>query len=623
MRRQTFRFVDQTLRFVDHLGFPILLVIVAAAYLWRLGDAPIYLAADEAIIANDAYAVATTGRALNGTFLPLYFPAGIYNSWFMPLIYYAIAGVLQVLPLAEWSIRVPTALAGVFSIALLYLVGRRLYSDRIPAVIAALVLACSPAFFILSRYALDYTLPIPFLLGWLWCLSIAFDSSQAGVDARPSTLLRAAPSEVEGRRWFAAAGLCLGVGWYAYISSIVMMPVYVVMTVVIMAARKRDWRDIAAFITAFLLPLTLFVVWLMQHPEAIAATARRYGLIEAAQAASAGSMLQTFDGAAMLSRYLNFFRFDFLFQLGDTYLPFSTRNTGVFVGAAGVLIAAGIIAALSTYRSAMALLVLAGFLISPLAASVLQEEGAIRRASGMLAFGALLAGFGAALIGRIARVPFFKQLAVAAAVVGLIAGAAVMARTAMTQGRISETAARVIVIAIVAAIIARLSTPKLQAPSPKPHHGWLIVAPIVLVMTWQFVTFQRSYHGEYMSRLTVWLHGNVRGAIQRLIAESDARPQAPIYFATLRNGQGGWEQRNLYIPHYWRFYTTRFSREHLQQRAVFVDIEADPLTAVPEGSLMFANVEDPNVRRLLADGAERIADIPEVDRAPFYTIVVR
>jgi hypothetical protein len=38
---------------------------------------------------------------------------------------------------------------------------------------------------------------------------------------------------------------------------------------------------------------------------------------------------------------------------------------------------------------------------------------------------------------------------------------------------------------------------------------------------------------------------------------------------------------------------------------------------------MFANVEDPNVRRLLADGAERIADIPEVDRAPFYTIVVR
>ena len=31
-----------------------------------------YLASDEAIIANDAYAIATTGRTLDGVFLPLY-----------------------------------------------------------------------------------------------------------------------------------------------------------------------------------------------------------------------------------------------------------------------------------------------------------------------------------------------------------------------------------------------------------------------------------------------------------------------------------------------------------------------------------------------------------------------
>ena len=48
----------------------------------------------------------------------------------------------------------------------------------------------------------------------------------------------------------------------------------------------------------------------------------------------------------MLGRFINFFRFDFLFRLGDTYLPFSTRTVGVFVGASGLLIAAGIAAAL-------------------------------------------------------------------------------------------------------------------------------------------------------------------------------------------------------------------------------------------------------------------------------------
>ena len=100
---------------------PLLLLLTAAVYFWRLGDAPIYLAPDETIIANDAYVLATTGRALDGTFLPLYFRAGFFGSWFMPMISYGMALALQVFPFVEWAIRVPTVLAGVLSIALTYL----------------------------------------------------------------------------------------------------------------------------------------------------------------------------------------------------------------------------------------------------------------------------------------------------------------------------------------------------------------------------------------------------------------------------------------------------------------------------------------------------------------------
>ena len=103
----------------------LLLSLTALVYVWHLGEAPIYLAPDEAIIASDAYVLATTGRASDGTFLPLYFRAGPFASWFMPLIYYGIAVALQVLPFVEWAVRLPTALAGVLSIALVYLVGRR------------------------------------------------------------------------------------------------------------------------------------------------------------------------------------------------------------------------------------------------------------------------------------------------------------------------------------------------------------------------------------------------------------------------------------------------------------------------------------------------------------------
>ena len=567
---------------------------VAVVYLWRLGSAPLYLAPDEVIIANDAYAVATTGRALNGTLLPLYFQAGNYNAWFMPVIYYAEALALQVLPLAEWSIRVPTVLFGLLSIALTYVMGRRLSGDRVTGMIAAFVLACAPAFFILSRYALDYTLPVPFILGWLLCVSMALE--------RP-----------EARWWLAAAGLCLGVGWYAYISSIVMMPVYAAMTLIVLVARKRGWRDIAVFIGAFVVPLTFFVAWLIQHPEAIEATARRYSL-EATAETTQTSLLQLIDIAGMLSRYAQFFRIDFLFRLGDTYLPFSTRNTGVFVGAMGILLAVGVYAAAVTYRHAMTLLVLFGFLLSPLAASILRDEGAIRRATGMLVFGALLAGLGAAQIRRIATVPFFKPLALAIGAVGLLAGIAVMARTAMTQGRVSETATRVIAIAIVSLIVARLSS--------RYRHGALIVAPILLMTAWQFTGFLRSYHGEYMERVAVWLQGNTRGAIERLVAESDARPQAPVFLATVRSAGGYWDQRNLYIPHYWRFYTTKMGRQDLHQRAVILPVE-DHLQQLPHGSVVMAGAEDQDVLRLIANGAERLANIPEVAGDPYYTIIVR
>jgi 4-amino-4-deoxy-L-arabinose transferase-like glycosyltransferase len=572
----------------------LLLLFTAAVYFWRIGTAPIYLAPDEVIIANDAYAVAATGHTRSGIFLPLYFPAGVDSAWFMPVIYYAIALVLLVLPLAEWSIRTPTVLAAIASIALTYFVGIRLYRDRRAALVAAFVMACAPAFFILSRYALDYTLPVPFVLGWLLCLLIALDNRRSSW-------------------WFAAAGLCLGVGWYAYISSIVMMPVYFAMTFGVLAARRRGWRDAAAFTAGFVLPLTFFVAWLLQHPEAIAATARRYGFINSAASASAPA-LQSIDPVAMLRRFFNFFRADFLFRLGDTYLPFSTRTIGVFVGAAGVLMAVGLYSALVSMRSAVSCLVLAGFVVSPLAASVLQDEGAIRRAIGMVVFGALLAGYGAARLLKIERVHLFRPIAMAVCVVGLGAGISVLAWTGYMQGRISETATRVLVIAIGAAIAARLSS--------RVAHGMLIVAAVVAMVAWQFAGFQRTYHGEYQSRLAVWLNGNMRGALEQLIAESDRRPDAPVYFSTLRNGRGDWDVKNRYLPSYWRFYADKHDRSDLHDRAVFI-AERDEVHSVPRGSLLLANIEDPHVNLYLRAVARHIIDIPEKNSAPYFTIYER
>ena len=171
-----------------------------------------------------------------------------------------------------------------------------------------------------------------------------------------------------------------------------------------------------------------------------------------------------------------------------------------------------------------------------------------------------------------------------------------------------------IVIAIAAAVVSRLST--------RRPHGVLIVAPMVAVIAMQFVTFQRSYHGEYVSRVATWLQGNIRGAIVQLMAESERRPAAPLYFTTLRSGLGHADLRNRWLPDYWRFYTVKHQRPDLIDRAVFLGND-DDINSAPPGSLILGNHEDPQLGRLLAAGATRLADIPEVNGPPFLIVVLR
>ncbi len=572
-----------------------LLLAAAIVYLMRLASAPIYLAPDEVIIANDAYELSRSGRTLDGVLLPLYVFVQVSRNWFMPAIYYISASFLQVLPLAEWSIRLPTALIALASMWLAFAVARKAIGDRYTAVIAILVLACAPGFFILSRYALDYTYPVPIILGWLYCVLTGLE--------RPRAI-----------GWFLAAGVLLGIGWYTYISSIVMMPVYAAISLGALVMRKRDWRESAVLIAGFVIPVSLFAIWITQHPAAFQQTAQRYNFVDPRETATATGILRSFDFVAMFNRYRNFFGVEFLFQLGDIYLPFSTRTTGVFVPASGVLLGAGLLVAL-VRRNVAHTLILLGFVTAPLAASVLVEEGAIRRATAMLPFGALLAAVGAARIDAIARIPLFRPLAALGGGAALLVGLGYLSYTITTQGgRLSETAMRVTVIGVIALAMAALAT--------KVKHGRLLLILNALMIVVQFGSVVRDYHGEYVSRLAPWLQGNIRGALTELIAASVRTPGAKIYFATLRSGRGDWDIKNHFMPSYWRFYATKLGREDLIAQAIFLK-EDEALESVPKGSLVLGNLEDPHIKALLNAGSTMLAEIPEFDHPAFFTLVVK
>ena len=172
---------------------------------------------------------------------------------------------VKLLPFSEAAVRAPAAfLGGVISPLLIYAVAMRLLRHRLYAIVAAVVLALAPAHLILSRQALDYICPLPFVLAWLWCL-IAFVQT--------------------GRIGFAAAGgLLLGIGCYSYIASWAMMPIYLVLSwFVFYRSPHGFWQPARAATVAFALPVVIVIPWLWMHPQMLRETISRYSLSDAEQ----------------------------------------------------------------------------------------------------------------------------------------------------------------------------------------------------------------------------------------------------------------------------------------------------------------------------------------------------
>lgn len=356
---------------------PVAAVASAAAvlYFWNLGGAPMVVGGDEAHFAMHARAIAATGHDIDGRFLPLFFridPA----TWYQPMLVYLIAAVLKVASVSEWSIRAPIAFLAIVNVALMYAVGKRLFGSTRYAVLCAALLAMTPAHLILSRMALDYVCPLPFVLGWLWCLLTAIETDNV---------------------WLAlAGGLLLGVGFFSYVAAWFQMPVYLVTTLATMyvvKSRSRLWLAACAGFFALLLP---FAVWVWFHGDAVGAIVSRYSVADAHRSSALASvryLLHYFVIQERLSLYWKYFDPVYLFLAGSPDPALGTRKAGIFLLGAGVLLAYGIYAILR--RSDRGVLLLAGFASAPLAPVIINSGDAIQRQAVVMPFGVLIAVYGA------------------------------------------------------------------------------------------------------------------------------------------------------------------------------------------------------------------------------------
>ena len=357
-------------------------LFAALAYSHALGQAPIALTGDEAQFAMHSHSLATTGRDLNGRVAPLFIamadPLIKNNSttvWFQPMLFYLMALTLKILPLSESAIRTPAAVIGVIDVVLLFFLGRYLFPRMWQAALAAAMLAVSPAHVIFSRVAMDYVCPLPFLLGWLLCLV----------------------SYVRRRReWLlVAAGLLLGAGFYSYIAAWVMMPLYVILTCfALWRTSDRRAREIVLLCGAFATPLLLFARWLWLNPEMLRVTLQRYQIGAARDPLFRGGAGIGVDILARASVYWDYLNPSYLFLSGGTRLSDSTRRAGVFLMPMAVFLPLGIVELWRRRDVILNQILLAGFFLAPVAATMLNERYRSDRELFLVPFGALISVFG-------------------------------------------------------------------------------------------------------------------------------------------------------------------------------------------------------------------------------------
>ena len=587
-------------RIVNRLLPWLLLIVAAVLYTWRLDETPTYLSPDEAIIAVDAHSVATTGRDMHGALLPLYFfiqvnPKSERTGWFTPVIFYLSAAVQLVLPFSESSVRMPSVIVGMINLVLLFAIVRELSGNQWIALMSAALLALSPAHYIFSRYALDYLYPVPFLLAWLLALRHAMHHRT------PVRML--------------VCGLCLGFGFYSYIAAVILMPLMLLLAIAVMWPLVDRPARLWPLVAGFAIPVSFFVMWLAMHPDAFASTAQRYALYDSKQLSALQGLREflSFQNIErMTSIYWSFLSPSVLFLSGDQLITFSTRQAGVFPLVMAVLLLLGMVQVIERERSRFAWLVVAGFLIAPLPAVLVPENGAVNRATALLPFGVLLASYGIKWLWSFDVIRYARTAALSLGGTALVLGIAYGAWTLATSGRLGGAAWPVTALGIVLVISAAAAT--------RVRHGAMVAAVMLLMAVMQFSSFARDYHGDYRIRVNSWLGGNLRAALETIIDRCANDACARVYFAHLQSTGGLADIRNYWMDAYWRFYLIKHDREVLLSRSVHSD--PGPIAGIPPGSIVLGNHGDPVVGSMITGGElTPIASVTELDREPFFLVL--
>jgi len=143
----------------------LIVLLAAVLRLYKLGEYPIHLTNDEAAIGYNAYSILKTARDEHGEFLPIIFKS--FGDWKPGLYIYATVPFVWLFGINEFATRLPSAIAGIISVYLVYLLCKKLFNSKV-AFFASFSLAINPWHIHFSRGAWEANLSLALLLIGIW-----------------------------------------------------------------------------------------------------------------------------------------------------------------------------------------------------------------------------------------------------------------------------------------------------------------------------------------------------------------------------------------------------------------------------------------------------------------------
>jgi 4-amino-4-deoxy-L-arabinose transferase-like glycosyltransferase len=369
----------------------IILLLSIFLRFYQLGNIPSGLFNDEANTGYDSFSILLTGKDQWGTILPFTNFKGFGD--FPPPVYRYLSTIpIFIFGLSEFSVRFVSAIAGILSVLVLYLLTKKLFDEKI-AIFSSLLLAIMPWAIGLSRVGIESNLAILFVL-----LALFFGLKN---------------NEKNKRRNLSIAVIFLGISVYTYSAYLLFAPLFLAV-ILFENFYKTKFRikDVIFPIIIFLLLIAPIVInkstaSTRLSQVGLTTNVNSIGLLDNLNM-QRGTCLESYPSVlckvinnkplvfsgTFVKNYISHFSVSFLYINGNPtqYSILENRGVDYIFGIAFLLLGLYFLVKVNK-NTKVSLIVLLLLLLSPVPDS-LTSDGNFSRASAMQPFLALVGGLG-------------------------------------------------------------------------------------------------------------------------------------------------------------------------------------------------------------------------------------